>query len=208
MAKVLFPASMVGSIVLPPMLLFHPMQLMVSAVIAGRYARRPGAAEQSATDRLIALRRLPAQGAGVVPPPQGPFLSVACTGRRSCRRPFSERPHAQAMDRRRRPVRIRPGTCQAAADANKANFGRAGPDQGHRPRHCRPHCEQQTPHSRTGKISSGVQGIGPGNAAKMSGEGLTINGQSYKAKTATPATTAKPANTPPAPAAKTPKPAA
>jgi len=53
-----------------------------------------------------------------------------------------------------------------------------------------------------------VQGIGPGNAAKMSGEGLTINGQSYKAKTATPATAAKPANTPPAPAAKTPKPAA
>lgn len=53
-----------------------------------------------------------------------------------------------------------------------------------------------------------VQGIGPGNAAKMSGDGLTVNGQSYKAKTATPATAAKPANTPPAPAAKTPKPAA
>jgi sodium/bile acid cotransporter 7 len=44
MAKVLFPASMVGSIVLP-LMLFHPMQLMVSAVIAGRYARRPGAAD-------------------------------------------------------------------------------------------------------------------------------------------------------------------
>ena len=37
---------------------------------------------------------------------------------------------------------------------------------------------------------------------------FSFNGQSYKAKTATPATTAKPANTPPAPAAKTPKPAA
>ena len=40
MAKVLFPASMVGSVVLP-LMLFHPMQLMVSAVIAGRYAQRP-----------------------------------------------------------------------------------------------------------------------------------------------------------------------
>jgi predicted Na+-dependent transporter len=30
---------MVGSIVLP-LMLFHPMQLTVSAVIAGRYARR------------------------------------------------------------------------------------------------------------------------------------------------------------------------
>lgn len=39
MAKVLFPASMVGSIVLP-LMLFHPMQLMVSAVIAARYTRR------------------------------------------------------------------------------------------------------------------------------------------------------------------------
>ena len=39
MAKVLFPASMVGSVVLP-LMLFHPMQLMVSAVIAGRYAKR------------------------------------------------------------------------------------------------------------------------------------------------------------------------
>lgn len=53
-----------------------------------------------------------------------------------------------------------------------------------------------------------IQGIGPGNAAKMSGEGLTINGQSYKTKPAAPATAAKPANTPPAPAAKPTKPAA
>ena len=40
MAKVLFSAAMVGPMLLPIML-FHPMQLMVSAVIAGRYARRP-----------------------------------------------------------------------------------------------------------------------------------------------------------------------
>lgn len=39
MAKVLFPASMVGSIVLP-LMLFHPLQLMISAMIASRYARQ------------------------------------------------------------------------------------------------------------------------------------------------------------------------
>lgn len=39
MAKVLFEPSTVGGIVLP-LMIFHPMQLMVSAVIAGRYARR------------------------------------------------------------------------------------------------------------------------------------------------------------------------
>ena len=38
MAKVLFTASAVGPMVLPVML-FHPMQLMVSAVIAARYGR-------------------------------------------------------------------------------------------------------------------------------------------------------------------------
>lgn len=39
MAKVLFAASAVGPMVLPVML-FHPMQLMVSAVIAARYGRQ------------------------------------------------------------------------------------------------------------------------------------------------------------------------
>lgn len=39
MAKVLFTAAAVGPMVLPVML-FHPMQLMVSAVIASRYARK------------------------------------------------------------------------------------------------------------------------------------------------------------------------
>lgn len=39
-AKVLFAASAVGPMVLPIML-FHPMQLMVSAVLASRYNRRP-----------------------------------------------------------------------------------------------------------------------------------------------------------------------
>ncbi len=42
MAKVLFPAQAVGAIVLP-LMLFHQMQLMVCAVIAQRYARRPQA---------------------------------------------------------------------------------------------------------------------------------------------------------------------
>ena len=41
MAKVLFAASVVGPMVLPVML-FHPMQLMVSAMIAGRYQRKAG----------------------------------------------------------------------------------------------------------------------------------------------------------------------
>ncbi|KAF1046541.1 bile acid:sodium symporter family protein [Xylophilus sp.] len=42
MANVLFPAAAVGPIVLPVML-FHQMQLMVCAVLAQRYARRPDA---------------------------------------------------------------------------------------------------------------------------------------------------------------------
>ena len=40
MAKVLFPAHAVGAIVLP-LMLFHQIQLMVCAVLAQRYARRP-----------------------------------------------------------------------------------------------------------------------------------------------------------------------
>lgn len=40
MAKVLFPAHAVGAIVLP-LMLFHQLQLMVCAVLAQRYARRP-----------------------------------------------------------------------------------------------------------------------------------------------------------------------
>ena len=39
MAKVLFPAHLVGATVLP-LMLFHQMQLMVCAVLAARYARR------------------------------------------------------------------------------------------------------------------------------------------------------------------------
>lgn len=44
MAKVLFASSAVGAIVLP-LMLFHQMQLMVCAVLAQRYARRPEALE-------------------------------------------------------------------------------------------------------------------------------------------------------------------
>lgn len=40
MAKVLFSASVVGPMVLP-VLIFHPMQIMISAVIAARYGQRP-----------------------------------------------------------------------------------------------------------------------------------------------------------------------
>ena len=40
MAKVLFAPSVMGAMVLP-LMVFHPMQLMVAAWVAGRYARRP-----------------------------------------------------------------------------------------------------------------------------------------------------------------------
>lgn len=47
MAKVLFPASQVGAIVLP-LMLFHQIQLMVCAVLAQRYARRPPTEDDAA----------------------------------------------------------------------------------------------------------------------------------------------------------------
>lgn len=47
MAKVLFASSAVGAIVLP-LMLFHQLQLMVCAVIAQRYARRPAAVDDEA----------------------------------------------------------------------------------------------------------------------------------------------------------------
>jgi sodium/bile acid cotransporter 7 len=40
MAKVLFAPSVMGGMVLP-LMIFHPMQLMIAAWVAGRYARRP-----------------------------------------------------------------------------------------------------------------------------------------------------------------------
>ena len=48
MANILFAASAVGPMLLPIML-FHPMQLMVSAVIAGRYAQRSTLSAHSQT---------------------------------------------------------------------------------------------------------------------------------------------------------------
>lgn len=45
MAKVLFASHAVGAIVLP-LMVFHQMQLMVCAVLAQRYARRPQAADR------------------------------------------------------------------------------------------------------------------------------------------------------------------
>ena len=41
MAGVLFPAALVGPIIVP-LMLFHQMQLMVCAVLARRYAARAG----------------------------------------------------------------------------------------------------------------------------------------------------------------------
>jgi len=54
MAKVLFPAASVGAIVLP-LMLFHQMQLMVCAVLAQRYARRPQ--EPEAAGKAAALAK-------------------------------------------------------------------------------------------------------------------------------------------------------
>lgn len=45
MAKVMFAAPVVGLMILP-LMIFHPMQLIVSAVIAGRYSRRAAASPQ------------------------------------------------------------------------------------------------------------------------------------------------------------------
>ncbi|HUB88558.1 MAG TPA: bile acid:sodium symporter family protein [Dyella sp.] len=53
MANVLFPAHMLGMIVLPIML-FHQMQLMTCAVLARRYAQRVGTAARSATKSELA----------------------------------------------------------------------------------------------------------------------------------------------------------
>jgi len=53
MAKVLFASSAVGAIVLP-LMLFHQMQLMVCAVLAQRYARRPVEQDgESATSKPV-----------------------------------------------------------------------------------------------------------------------------------------------------------
>ena len=49
MANVLFPAASVGAIVLP-LMIFHQIQLMVCAVLAQRYARRPEPRRQQGKD--------------------------------------------------------------------------------------------------------------------------------------------------------------
>jgi sodium/bile acid cotransporter 7 len=54
MAHVLFAAPAVGAIVLP-LMLFHQMQLMVCAVLAQRYARRPAELEDTSVTRVGAL---------------------------------------------------------------------------------------------------------------------------------------------------------
>ncbi|GAA6121789.1 bile acid:sodium symporter family protein [Acidovorax sp. FG27] len=64
MAKVLFASSAVGALVLP-LMLFHQMQLMLCAVLAQRYARRPEAAEPVAAAATVAAAVAPA---GAEPP--------------------------------------------------------------------------------------------------------------------------------------------
>lgn len=49
MANVLFPAAMVGTLVLP-LMIFHQVQLMVCAVLAQRYARKQAASAAEAPD--------------------------------------------------------------------------------------------------------------------------------------------------------------
>ncbi|WP_198970775.1 bile acid:sodium symporter family protein [Xylophilus sp. ASV27] len=55
MAKVLFASQAVGAMVLP-LMVFHQMQLMVCAVLAQRYARRPVAQGASEGDAAAAVR--------------------------------------------------------------------------------------------------------------------------------------------------------
>ena len=63
MAHVLFAASTVGAIVLP-LMLFHQMQLMVCAVLAQRYARRPPEAGEA-----VEVLAAPVTAAAVAPTP-------------------------------------------------------------------------------------------------------------------------------------------
>ncbi|MEQ6436450.1 bile acid:sodium symporter family protein [Comamonas sp. w2-DMI] len=56
MANVLFPAASVGAIVLP-LMLFHQIQLMVCAVLAQRYARRPEAQDEGSAMPMIQANR-------------------------------------------------------------------------------------------------------------------------------------------------------
>lgn len=51
MAAVLFSGSQVSPVVLP-LMFFHLIQLIVCAVLAQRFARRPGADALEATDRM------------------------------------------------------------------------------------------------------------------------------------------------------------
>ncbi len=62
MAKVLFASGAVGAMVLP-LMLFHQMQLMLCAVLAQRYARRPEAADPLAVPATAA----PASAAAELP---------------------------------------------------------------------------------------------------------------------------------------------
>ncbi|WP_353235228.1 bile acid:sodium symporter family protein [Diaphorobacter ruginosibacter] len=55
MAKVIFPSADAGLIVLP-LMIFHQLQLMVCAVLAQRYARRPGLAAGGGSDGAAPAR--------------------------------------------------------------------------------------------------------------------------------------------------------
>ncbi|KAF1033974.1 MAG: hypothetical protein GAK34_03532 [Delftia tsuruhatensis] len=65
MAKVLFESSAVGAIVLP-LMIFHQLQLMVCAVLAQRYARRPMHPE-AIEDGAVPASAAPAAKAGAAP---------------------------------------------------------------------------------------------------------------------------------------------
>ena len=65
MAKVLFESSAVGAIVLP-LMVFHQLQLMVCAVLAQRYARRPMHPE-AIEDGAVPASAAPAAKAGTAP---------------------------------------------------------------------------------------------------------------------------------------------
>lgn len=71
MANVLFPASAVGLMVLP-LMIFHQIQLMVCAVMAARYARRP-------LDEDGDSAALPASAAAPAPSADGSAAQAAAT---------------------------------------------------------------------------------------------------------------------------------
>lgn len=81
----------------------------------------------------------------------------------------------------------------AAVDVNQAKRGRTRRHQGHRPCDVVPHPgrTQEGPVQGLERPDDGVKGVGQASAARLSSEGLTVGGATFRI--AVPATDAKPA---------------